>query len=81
MILFNIFCKVWYDPGLLPISVWYFSTIWGQHLYGGWDISLAIVWIAFNYLLVFRGPIYNKLGSMSGRYAFPRKKSPGENGF
>lgn len=77
LFLFNIACKVWYNPGLatavfglMPISIWYFSTIRGQHLYSGLDIVLAIVWIAFNYLLVFRGPIYNKLGSMSDRYAF-----------
>lgn len=85
LFMFNIACKVFYNPGLAtavfglaPISIWYFISIWNQHLYGGWDIALAIAWIGFNYLLVFRGPIYNKLGSMSDRYAFtPEEVSKG----
>ncbi|MGM9537987.1 MAG: HXXEE domain-containing protein [Candidatus Onthomonas sp.] len=76
-VVFNIATKRWYNPGLatavcglLPISVWYFSNIWGQHLYSGVDIALALVWILFNYWLGFRGPLYKKLGAMSDRYAF-----------
>lgn len=76
-IVFNAALKKWYNPGLatavcglLPISIWYLSTIWGQHLYSGIDIALAIVWIVFNYWLGFRSPLYKKLGAMSDRYAF-----------
>lgn len=77
LIVFNIALKTWYNPGLLtavfgllPISLFYFSKIWGQHLYHWEDAALAILWIAFNYWLAFRSPIYKKLGKMSDRYAF-----------
>lgn len=74
---FTIALKKGYNPGfatavfgLLPISLWYFSTIWGRHLYAGTDIALAIVWMVFNYWLGFRSPLYQKLGNMSDRFAF-----------
>lgn len=76
-VIFNAALKKWYNPGLvtavfglLPISIWYLSTIWGQRLYSMGDIALAIIWIAFNYWLVFRSPLYKRLGAMSDRYAF-----------
>lgn len=83
---FNIALKKWYNPGfatavfgLLPISLWYFSTIWGQHLYKGTDFALAVVWMVFNYWLGFRSPMYKKLGSLSDRYAFtPEEVAKGE---
>lgn len=83
---FNIALKRWYNPGfatavfgLLPISVWYLSSIRGQHLYDNIDILLAVVWIVFNYWLGFRSPLYKKLGSMSDRYAFtPEEVANGE---
>lgn len=76
-VIFNAALKKWYNPGLataifglLPISIWYLSIIWGQRLYSMGDIALAIIWIAFNYWLVFRSPLYKRLGAMSDRYAF-----------
>ncbi|MGN0665596.1 MAG: HXXEE domain-containing protein [Huintestinicola sp.] len=86
LIMFNIACKKIYNPGLftalfglMPISMWYFSTIWGQQLFRGVDIVLAIAWIGFNYWLAFRSPIYKKLGAMSDRYAFtPEEVKRGE---
>lgn len=76
-VIFNAVLKKWYNPGLatavfglLPISIWYLSIIWGQRLYSMGDIALAIIWIAFNYWLVFRSPLYKRLGAMSDRYAF-----------
>lgn len=77
LVVFNIALKTWYNPGLLtavfgllPISLWYFSQVWEQHLYSWGDVGLAIVWIGFNYWLAFRSPIYKKLGKLSDRYAF-----------
>lgn len=77
LVVFNIALKTWYNPGLLtavfgllPISLWYFSQVWSQHLYGWGDAGYAMVWIVFNYWLSFRSPIYKKLGELSGRYAF-----------
>ena len=73
----NIKLKTWYNPGLLtavfgllPISLWYFSQVWEQHLYSWGDVGLAIVWIGFNYWLAFRSLIYKKLGKLSDRYGF-----------
>lgn len=73
----NIKLKTWYNPGLLtavfgllPISLWYFSQVWEQHLYSWEDVGLAIVWIGFNYWLAFRSLIYKKLGKLSDRYGF-----------
>lgn len=77
LVVFNIALKTWYNPGLLtavfgllPISLWYFSQVWEQHLYSWGDVGLAIVWIGFNYWLAFRSPIYKKLGKLSDRYGF-----------
>lgn len=83
---FNIALKKVYNPGfatavfgLLPISLCYFAGIWGQRLYSGVDIALAVVWMVFNYWLGFRSPLYKKLGTMSDRFAFtPEEVARGE---
>lgn len=83
---FNIALKRVYNPGfatavfgLLPISLRYFAGIWGQHLYSGADIALAVVWMVFNYWLGFRSPLYKKLGTMSDRYGFtPEEVAKGQ---
>lgn len=78
---FNLALKTWYNPGLftavfglLPISLFYFQQIWGQHLYSWPDIVAAVLWIAFNYWLAFRSPIYKKLGKLSDRWAFTEEE-------
>ncbi|MGM9524769.1 MAG: HXXEE domain-containing protein [Peptococcaceae bacterium] len=81
LLVFNVALKTWYNPGLLtavfgllPVSLFYFSQIWGQHLYSVADIALAIVWIVFNYWLAFRSPIYKTLGNLSGQYGFTEEE-------
>lgn len=81
LVVFNIALKKWYNPGLLtavfgllPISLFYFSQVWSQHLYSGKDLILALVWIVFNYWLTFRSPIYKDLGKMSDRYGFTEEE-------
>lgn len=71
VIIFNFSLKKIYNPGLItalfglfPISINYLITIWDQHLYGWQDIVIAVVWIALNYWIAFRSPIYKKLGKL-----------------
>lgn len=81
LLVFNIGLKTWYNPGLvtavfglLPVSLCYFQQVWGQGLYSWVDVVLAVLWLAFNYWLVFRSPIYKKLGKMSDRWAFTEEE-------
>ncbi|MGN1183288.1 MAG: HXXEE domain-containing protein [Faecalibacillus sp.] len=78
---FNIALRKFYNPGiitalfgLLPISLWYLSSIWKYHLYSGIDVAFALIWIILIYWLGFRSPLYKKLGTMSDRYAFTKQE-------
>ena len=77
LIFFNIKLKTLYNPGLLtavfgllPVSVWYLNQTLGRGIFGWLDWVLAFAWIAFNYWLAFRSPIYKKLGNLSDKYGF-----------
>ena len=56
--------------GLLPVSVWYLAQAVPAGTYSGWDVLLALGWIALNYWLVFRSPLYTWMGSKSRTWAF-----------
>lgn len=60
--------------GLLPISIWYLVQVVPMGVYTGWDVLLALVWIVFNYWLVFRSPLYTWMGSKSETWAFTEEE-------
>ncbi|GHV96883.1 hypothetical protein lacNasYZ03_09770 [Lactobacillus nasalidis] len=73
-IFFTVKIKNWYNPGLVTacllslVSVVFFLNT-GLH-FNIWDHVLAFAWIAFNYWLAFRSPLYQKLGQLK-EYSFP----------
>jgi hypothetical protein len=77
LILFPLALKRLYNPGLgtavfglLPVSIWYLVQTVPAGIYTGWDVLAALVWIAFNYWLVFRSPLYKWMGGKSETWAF-----------
>lgn len=69
LVVFNVACKQLYNPGLasvliglVPTSLAYLIPVVGAGLFGPLDWVLAIAWIALNYWIAFRSPLYRKLG-------------------
>lgn len=80
LLYFPLSLKKLYNPGLftvlvglLPTSIYYFTQIWGQHLYSWTDALLALVWIILHYCIAFRSPLYKKLGAKK-EYAFSKEE-------
>ncbi|MGI6032425.1 MAG: HXXEE domain-containing protein [Coriobacteriales bacterium] len=78
---FNVPFRTLYNPGLgtalfglMPLSIWYLVQTVPTGLFTWVDIVLALVWIVFNYWLVFRSPLYKHLGKKSDRYAFTEEE-------
>lgn len=75
MFCFNIGLKSWYNPGLITaiclsiVSIWYLN----QYLWRfNWlDLILALVWIAFNYWISFRSPIFQYFNNKK-QYTFSK---------
>ncbi|MBS9334619.1 HXXEE domain-containing protein [Fructobacillus sp. M1-13] len=75
---FNIGLKSWYNAGLFtavfglaPISLTYLLYALPKGLYSWIDLILAVLWIAFNYWIAFRSPIWRALNQHS-KYRFTK---------
>lgn len=58
----------------MPLSIWYLVQTVPTGLFTWVDLALALVWIVFNYWLVFRSPLYKHLRKKSDRYAFTEEE-------
>lgn len=81
LFIFNGALRTWYNPGLLtalfglmPLSIWYFAQINAAITFTPIDIVLAIAWIALNYWIAFRSPLYKWMGKKSNLYGFSEEE-------
>lgn len=76
-VIFNIGLHGWYNPGsftallLIIPATWYLWQVIPTGLFSWWDLIAAIVWIAFNYWMAFRSPIF-KWFNQHTKYTFSR---------
>lgn len=76
-VIFNVGLHSWYNPGSLtalllvvPAS-WYLWQVVPSGQFNWWDLLLGIGWIAFNYWLAFRSPIFEWFNGHT-QYTFSR---------
>ncbi|MFC6182032.1 HXXEE domain-containing protein [Lactiplantibacillus daowaiensis] len=76
-VIFNLGLHSWYNPGsftafLLTVpATWYLWQVVPTGLFNWWDLMIAIVWLAFNYWVAFRSPIF-KWFNRHTKYTFSR---------
>lgn len=76
---FNVGLRSWYNPGLataimlIVVALPYFVPAIAAGTFGWLDLLFGVVWVVFNYWLVFRSPLYKWLGTKT-RFAFPEQE-------